>query len=58
MSYPVAFEADYAERRNRLSTLVRLVLAIPHFVLLYIYGIAAGVVAVVQDEQTRAAGVA
>jgi uncharacterized protein DUF4389 len=47
MSYPVAFEADHAERRNRLSTFFRLLLAIPHFVLLYIYGIAAGVVVVV-----------
>jgi hypothetical protein len=47
VSYPVAFEADYAERRKRLSSFFRLVLAIPHFVLLYIYGIAAGIVVVV-----------
>jgi hypothetical protein len=47
MSYPVAFEADYAERRKRLSSFFRLLLAIPHFVLLYIYGIAAGIVVVV-----------
>jgi hypothetical protein len=41
MSYPVTFEADYEERRSRLTTFFRLVLAIPHFVLAYIYGIAA-----------------
>jgi hypothetical protein len=47
MSYPVTFEADYAERRSRLSALLRLILVIPHAILLYIYGIAAGVLVVV-----------
>ncbi len=41
MSYPVKFEADYVEHRSRLTTFFRLLLAIPHFVLLYVYGLAA-----------------
>ena len=47
MSYPVTFEADYAESRNRLTAFFRLILAIPHAILLYIYGIAATVLLVV-----------
>jgi hypothetical protein len=47
MSYPVSFEADYAERRSRLSAFFRLILAIPHAILLYIFGIAAGVLVVI-----------
>jgi hypothetical protein len=39
--YPVIFEADYAERRNRLTALVRLILAIPLFIWLYLYAIVA-----------------
>jgi hypothetical protein len=45
--YPVTFEADYEERRSRLTTLFRWVLAIPHWVVLFFYSIAAGVVAIV-----------
>ena len=41
MSYPVTFEADYVERRNRLTTFFRLILAIPLAIVLYIYGIIA-----------------
>lgn len=41
MSYPVTFEADYVERRNRLSTFFRLILAIPLALWLYLYGIVA-----------------
>lgn len=41
MPYPVIFEADYAERRNRLTALVRLILAIPLFIWLYLYAIVA-----------------
>jgi Domain of unknown function (DUF4389) len=41
MSYPVAFEADYVERRSRLTAFFRLILAIPLAVWVYIYGIAA-----------------
>ena len=41
MSYPVTFEADYVERRNRLTTFFRLILAIPLAIVLYVYGILA-----------------
>lgn len=41
MSYPVTFEADYVERRNRLTTFFRLILAIPLVILLYFYAIVA-----------------
>jgi hypothetical protein len=41
VSYPVTFEADYVERRSRLSTFFRLILAIPLGLWLYVYGIVA-----------------
>jgi hypothetical protein len=41
MAYPVTFEADYVERRSRLTTFFRLILAIPLIIWLAIYGIAA-----------------
>jgi hypothetical protein len=41
VSYPVTFEADYVERRNRLTTFFRLILAIPLAIWLYLYGIVA-----------------
>jgi hypothetical protein len=44
VSYPVTFAADYVERRNRLTTFFRLILAIPLFIWLYIYAIAASIV--------------
>ncbi len=44
MSYPVTFEADYVERRNRLTTFFRLILAIPLAIWLYFYAIAASIV--------------
>jgi hypothetical protein len=47
VSYPVIFEADYVERRNRLSTFFRLILLIPLAIWLYIYAIAAGIVLVI-----------
>jgi len=47
VSYPVTFEVDYVERRNRLSTFFRLILAIPLAIWLYIYGIAAFVAIVI-----------
>ena len=46
MSYPVTFEADYVERRNRLTAFFRLILAIPLFVVLWLYEIAALVVVI------------
>ena len=39
MSYPVTFEADYVERRSRLSAFFRLILAIPLAIWLYVYAI-------------------
>ncbi len=41
MSYPVTFEADYVERRSRLSTFFRLILVIPVAIVLYVFGIVA-----------------
>jgi Domain of unknown function (DUF4389) len=46
LSYPVSFEADYVEQRSRLTAFFRLLLAIPVFIWLYVYGIAAAVVAI------------
>jgi hypothetical protein len=47
LAYPVAFEADYIEHRSRLTAFFRLLLAIPLFIWLYVYGIAATIVWVV-----------
>ena len=47
MSYPVTFEADYVERRNRLTTFFRLILAIPVAIVLYVFGILAGLAIVI-----------
>ena len=47
MSYPVTFEADYVERRNRLTTFFRLILAIPLAIWLYLYAIVALVAIVI-----------
>ena len=41
MSYPVTFEADFAERRNRLTAFFRLILVIPLVIVLFLYGILA-----------------
>ncbi len=41
MSYPVTFQADYAERRNRLTAFFRLILAIPVAIVVYVYLIVA-----------------
>lgn len=47
VSYPVIFEADYVERRNRLSTFFRLILMIPLVIWLYFYGIVAYIALVI-----------
>jgi Domain of unknown function (DUF4389) len=47
MSYPVIFEADYVERRNRLSTFFRLILVIPLVIWLYFYAIVAYIALVI-----------
>jgi hypothetical protein len=41
--YPVRFEADYVERRSRLTAFFRLILAIPLVIWLALYGIAASI---------------
>jgi hypothetical protein len=45
--YPVTFEADYVERRNRLTTFFRLIMAIPLVIVLYLYAIVASVAVLV-----------
>lgn len=47
MSYPVTFEADYAEQRNRLTTFFRLILMIPLAIVLYVFGIVAYIAIVI-----------
>lgn len=47
MSYPVIFQADYVERRNRLSTFFRLILVIPLVIWLYFYAIVASIALVI-----------
>jgi Domain of unknown function (DUF4389) len=37
------FEAEYVEKRSRLTTFFRLLLAIPHFIVLYVWGLIAGI---------------
>ena len=43
--YPVSFELDYAEHRNRLTTFFRLIVAIPWIIIACVYGIAAFIAA-------------
>jgi hypothetical protein len=45
--HPVQYEAVYPERQNRLTTLIRIILAIPHFVLISFWGIAVFFVSIV-----------
>jgi hypothetical protein len=47
VSYPVTFEADYAEQRNRLTTFFRLILMIPVAIVLYVFGIVASIAIVI-----------
>jgi hypothetical protein len=47
VSYPVSFEADYAERRSRLTTFFRLLLVIPVAIVLYVFGIVAMIAIVI-----------
>jgi len=47
VSYPVTFEADYVERRSRLTACFRLILAIPLMVWLYLYALAALIAVVI-----------
>jgi hypothetical protein len=45
--YPVTFEADYVEKRSRLTTFFRWLLVIPHIIVIAFYAIAAAVVVVI-----------
>jgi hypothetical protein len=47
VSYPVTFEVDYVERRNRLTTFFRLLLVIPVAIVLYVFGIVATIAVVI-----------
>jgi hypothetical protein len=46
MSYPVALEIDYVDRRSRLTTFFRLLMVIPLFIVGYVYLIGLGLVAI------------
>jgi hypothetical protein len=41
------FEAEYVEKRSRLTTFFRAILAIPHFIVLYLWGLVAGIAVIV-----------
>ena len=47
MRYPVTFQMDYLERRSRLTTFLRWLLAIPHFFFGFLYSIAFYVVLII-----------
>src|SRR5664280_1200688 len=47
MSYPVTFEADYVERRSRLTAFFRILLAVPLVIWFYFYAIAASVALII-----------
>jgi hypothetical protein len=47
VSYPVTFEADYVERRSRLTAFFRLILAIPLAIWLYFYELVAAIAVVI-----------
>ena len=47
MPYPVTFEADYLQRRSRLTAFFRLILAIPLMIWLYFYAIVASIAIVI-----------
>lgn len=47
MPYPVSFEMDYVERRSRLTTFLRWILAIPQLIFAALYAIAATIVVVI-----------
>jgi hypothetical protein len=44
MAYPVHFDVEFQERYSRLTTFFRLILAIPHIVVLILWGIAVEIV--------------
>jgi hypothetical protein len=46
-THPVQYEAVYEAERNRLTTFFRLILAIPHFILVALWGIPAYLVTII-----------
>lgn len=46
-TYPVVFAADYLARRSRLSVFFRLILLIPLWIVLFVYGVIAEIVVVI-----------
>jgi uncharacterized protein DUF4389 len=46
-THPVTFQTDYVESRSRLTTFFRLLLAIPHMIVLILYAFAAYVVVII-----------
>ena len=46
-SYPIRLQIDYQERHNRLTAFFRLLLAIPHLIILYVLGIVMSVLVLV-----------
>jgi hypothetical protein len=44
-NYPITFNAVYPEKMSRLTTFFRLILIIPHAIILYFLEIVAGVIA-------------
>ena len=47
MEYPVVFNSVYVEKQSRLTTFFWIILAIPHYVVLYFLEIAAMVVLII-----------
>ncbi len=47
MSYPIQYQVDYVEERNRLTTFFRLLIAIPWLIVAGLYGIGAFLAAIV-----------
>jgi hypothetical protein len=47
MEYPVEFNNQYQEKQSRLATFFRIILVIPHYVVLYFLEIAAMVVLII-----------
>jgi hypothetical protein len=45
--YPITFEVDYVEQRNRLTAFFRLILAIPIFIWIWLYSIVATIAVVI-----------
>ena len=46
-AYPIRFESDFVERRSRLTTFFRILLAIPQLLVVGLYGVAALVVVII-----------